>query len=115
MPHANLVLSIVPSFCLLNRNFPPNNLSSLSIFNYRLGLSYLTDCWHAAVSCHWSTHIGSKQSCVNCVNFDSPKINKLHAHYATEHALVLIDEKIISSRKYLMINESIVRSEEHTS
>src|SRR4029434_7865595 len=111
MLHTTLVLSIVLSFCLLNRNFPPNNPSALSIFNYRLGLSYLTDCRHAAVSCHGSTHTGSKQSYVNCVkilycinlghnnlieyrvNFDSPKINKLHAHYATEHALVLIEEK----------------------
>src|SRR4029434_1713317 len=67
MLHTTLVLSIVLSFCLLNRNFPPNNPSALSIFNYRLGLFYLTDCRHAAVSCHGSTHIGSKQSCVNCV------------------------------------------------
>src|SRR4029434_512613 len=119
MLHTTLVLSIVLSFCLLNRNFPPNNPSALSIFNYRLGLFYLTDCRHAAVSCHASTRTGSKQSCVlifywinlghynlieKRVNFDSPKINKLHAHYATEHALVLIDEKIISSRKFLMIN-----------
>src|SRR4029434_1807280 len=35
MLHTTLVLSIVPSFCLLNRNFPPNNPSALSIFNYR--------------------------------------------------------------------------------
>src|SRR4029434_2039610 len=49
MLHTTLVLSIVPSFCLLNRNFPPNNPSALSIFNYRLGLSYLTDCRLAAV------------------------------------------------------------------
>src|SRR4029434_1667402 len=113
MLHTTLVLSIVPS-CLsrnLNRNFPPNNPSALSIFNYRLGLSYLTDCRHAAVSCQGSKHTGNKQSCVKIfyhihlghnnlielrVNFDSPKINKLHAHYATEHALGLIDEKIIS-------------------
>src|SRR4029434_9581603 len=40
MLHTTLVLSIVLSFCLLNRNFPPNNPSALSIFNYRLGLSY---------------------------------------------------------------------------
>src|SRR4029434_2025620 len=102
----------------LNRNFPPNNPSALSIFNYRLGLFYLTDCRQGAVSCQWSMRTGSKQSCVNCVqifdcinlrhnnliDFDSPKINKLHVHYATEHALVLIDEKIISSRKFFMIN-----------
>src|SRR4029434_4743058 len=111
MLHTTLILSIVPSFCLLNRNFPPNNPSALSIFNYRLGLSYLSDCRHAAVSCNGSTHTGSKQSCVNCVkilycinlghnnllgsrvNFDIPKINKLHTHYATEHALVLSMEK----------------------
>src|SRR4029434_2418923 len=43
MLHTTLVLSIVLSFCLLNRNFPPNNPSALSIFNYRLGLFYLTD------------------------------------------------------------------------
>src|SRR4029434_3573864 len=43
MLHTTLVLSIVPSFCLLNRNFPPNNPSALSIFHYRLCLSYLTD------------------------------------------------------------------------
>src|SRR4029434_10759418 len=43
MLHTTLVLSIVPSFCLLNRNFPPNNLSALSFCTCRLGLSYLTD------------------------------------------------------------------------
>src|SRR4029434_6555553 len=92
MLHTTLVLSIVPSFCLLNRNFPPNNPSALSIFNYRLGLSYLTDCRHAAVSCQGSMHSGS---CVNGVkifyrinlghnnviddrvNFDSPTIPQL--------------------------------------
>src|SRR4029434_7280027 len=37
MLHTTLVLSIVPSFCLLNRNFPPNNPSALSIFNYSSG------------------------------------------------------------------------------
>src|SRR4029434_5825869 len=37
MLHTTLVLSIVLSFCLLNRNFPPNNPSALSIFNYRSG------------------------------------------------------------------------------
>src|SRR4029434_8025257 len=37
MLHTNLVLSIGPSFCLLNINFPPNNPSALSIFNYRSG------------------------------------------------------------------------------
>src|SRR4029434_5303587 len=70
MLHTTSVLSIVPSFCLLNRNFPPNNPSALSIFNYRLGLSYLTyitDCRNAAVSWHRATHTGSKQSYVNCV------------------------------------------------
>src|SRR4029434_10209969 len=40
MLHTTLVLSIVLSFCLLNRNFPPNNPSALSIFNYRLSLSF---------------------------------------------------------------------------
>src|SRR4029434_8842007 len=35
MLHTTLVLSIVLSFCLLNRNFLPNNPSALSIFNYR--------------------------------------------------------------------------------
>ena len=29
----NFVLTIVPSFCLFNRNFPPNNPSVFSIFN----------------------------------------------------------------------------------
>src|SRR4029434_7310781 len=118
MLHTTLVLSVVPSFLLLNGNFLPNNPSALSIFNYHLGLSYLTDCRHAAVSSQVSMHTRSKQSCVNsvkifdCINlrhnnlidFDSPKINKLHVHYATEHAFVLIDEKIISSRKFFMIN-----------
>src|SRR4029434_4169448 len=33
MLHTTLVLSIVPSFCLLNRDFPPNNPSALSIFS----------------------------------------------------------------------------------
>src|SRR4029434_9529859 len=37
MLHTTLVLSIVPSFWLLNRDFPPNNPSALSIFNYRSG------------------------------------------------------------------------------
>src|SRR4029434_3481392 len=106
MLHTTSVLSIVPSFWLLNRDFPPNHPSALSIFTYRLGLFYLTDCSQGAVSCHGSTRTGSKQSCVNCVQiFDCINFrhnNKLHAHYATEHALVLIDEKIISSRKFLM-------------
>src|SRR4029434_546054 len=62
MLHTTLVLSVVPSFSLLNRNFPPNNPSGLSIFNYLLGLFYLTDCRHAAVSCQGSKHTGSKQS-----------------------------------------------------
>src|SRR4029434_8359883 len=103
MLHTTLVLSIVPSFLLLNRNFPPNNPSALSIFNYRLGLSYsLLQARGGFVS----RHIGSKQSCVNClkifyrinlghnnlidqrVNFDSPNFNTFYAHYATEHALV---------------------------
>src|SRR4029434_7590876 len=96
MQHTTLVLSIVPSFSSrnLNRNFPPNNPSALSIFNYLLALSYLTDCRHAAVSCQGSKHSGS---CVNGVkifyrinlghnnvidervNFDSPnKMTYLH-------------------------------------
>src|SRR4029434_4486360 len=85
---------IVPSLCFLNRNFPPNNPSALFIFNYRLRLSYLTDCRHSAVSCQGSMHSGS---CVNGVkifyrinlshnnvidervNFDSPnKMTYLH-------------------------------------
>src|SRR4029434_1975633 len=37
MLHTTLVLSNVPSFWLLNRDFPPNNPSALSIFNYRSG------------------------------------------------------------------------------
>src|SRR4029434_7326031 len=37
MLHTTLVWSIVPSFCLLNRNFPPRKPSALSIFNYRSG------------------------------------------------------------------------------
>src|SRR4029434_10415079 len=37
MLHTTLVLSIVPSFWLLNRDSPPNNPSALSIFNYRSG------------------------------------------------------------------------------
>src|SRR4029434_3433732 len=37
MLHTTLVLSIVPSFWLLNRDFPPNIPSALSIFNYRSG------------------------------------------------------------------------------
>src|SRR4029434_4524705 len=37
MLHTTLVLSIVPSFWLLNRDFPPNNPSALSLFNYRSG------------------------------------------------------------------------------
>src|SRR4029434_9350546 len=32
MLHTTLVLSIVPSFWLLNRDFPPNKPSALSIF-----------------------------------------------------------------------------------
>src|SRR4029434_1188959 len=77
MLHTTLVLSVVPSFSLLNRNFPPNNPSALSIFNYRLGLSYLTYCRHAAISCHGSTHTRSKQRCVNLIKrFDG--INLVH-------------------------------------
>src|SRR4029434_557232 len=37
MLHTTFVLLIVPSFWLLNRDFPPNNPSALSIFNYRSG------------------------------------------------------------------------------
>src|SRR4029434_2527141 len=42
---------------LLNRlasddEYPP----ALSIFNYRFGFSYLTDCRHAAVSCRVNAH-----------------------------------------------------------
>ena len=37
MLHTTLVLLIVPSFWFLNRDFPPNNPSALSIFNYRSG------------------------------------------------------------------------------
>src|SRR4029434_555187 len=37
MLHTTSVLSIVPSFWLLNRDFPPNNPSALSIFNYHSG------------------------------------------------------------------------------
>src|SRR4029434_7796004 len=37
MLHTTLVLSIVPSLWPLNRNFPPNNPSALSIFNYCCG------------------------------------------------------------------------------
>src|SRR4029434_913834 len=51
MLHTTLVLSIVLSFCLLNRNFPPNNPSALSIFNYRLGLFYLIDCRQGCQVC----------------------------------------------------------------
>src|SRR4029434_5027319 len=119
MRHTTLVLSIVPSFCLLTETFRPT-IPQLSPSSTTVSVSPIR---HAAVSLQGSTHTGGKQSCINCVqifyhinlghnnlidlrvNFDSPTIYILHAHYATEHALVLIDEKIISSRKFLMINE----------
>src|SRR4029434_2197429 len=77
MLHTTLVLSIVPSFWLLNKDFPLNNPSALSVY------PILTECRHAAVSCKGSTHTGSKQSCVNCVkNVD--RINLGHINLIDE-------------------------------
>ena len=59
----NFVLTIVPSFCLLNRNFPPNNPSAFSIFNS------VSPSWLTAGTRRFRVgeNTGSKQSCVNCV------------------------------------------------
>ena len=59
----NFVLTIVPSFCLFNRNFPPNNPSASSIFN-SVSPSLLTACTRRF---RVGENTGSKQSCVNCV------------------------------------------------
>ena len=59
----NFVLTIVPSFCLFNRNFLPNNPSAFSIFN-SVSPSLLTA---GTRRCRVGENTGSKQSCVNCV------------------------------------------------
>ena len=59
----NFVLPIVPSFCLFNRNFPPNNPSAFSIFN-SVSPSLLTAGMRRF---RVGENTGSKQSCVNCV------------------------------------------------
>ena len=59
----NFVLTIVPSFCLFNINFTPNNPSASSIFN-SVSPSLLTACTRRF---RVGENTGSKQSCVNCV------------------------------------------------
>ena len=59
----NFVLTIVPSFCLFNRNFPPNNPSAFSIFN-SVSPSLLTAGTQRFCV---GENTRSKQSCVNCV------------------------------------------------
>ena len=63
MLHTTFVLTIVPSFCLLNRNFTPNNPSAFSIFNS------VSPSWLTAGTRRFRVgeNTGSKQSCVNCV------------------------------------------------
>ena len=56
----NFVLTIVPSFCLFNRNVPPNNPSALSIFN-SVSPSWLTA---GTRRCRVGENTGSKQSCL---------------------------------------------------
>ena len=69
----NFVLTIVPSFCLFNRNFPPNNPSALSIFNS------VSPSWLTAGTRRFRVgeNTGSKQSCVNCVKIFY-RINRGH-------------------------------------
>ena len=69
----NFVLTIVPSFCLFNRNFPPNNPSAFSIFN-SVSPSLLTV---GRRRFHVGENTGSKQSCVNCVKIFY-RINRGH-------------------------------------
>ena len=69
----NFVLTIVPSFCLFNRNFPPNNPSAFSIFNS------VSPSWLTAGTRRFRVgeNTGSKQSCVNCVKIFY-RINRGH-------------------------------------
>src|SRR4029434_7938183 len=60
MLHTTLGLSIVPSFCLLNRNFPPNNPSALSIFNYRSGFYRMVE--HFSLFCQTTINHTMTQS-----------------------------------------------------
>src|SRR4029434_2339793 len=78
----NFSLSIVPSFSLLNRNVPPNNPSALSIFHYRLCLSYLTD-------------VTSGTRRYRVIGQRTPEVNKV-VLTALKYCIALISATIIS-------------------
>ena len=77
MLHTTFVLTIVPSFCLFNRNFPPNNPSAFSIFN--------------SVSPSWLT-AGTRRF---RVRGRTPEVNKV-VLTALKYFIALISATIIS-------------------